>query len=80
MPLMRRAKGESIVMSKPVHEQLSFLNWQKGHTLEEYGEEYFYDKSAGTGVPVYLIDKGVNLDLVSSFSYVSLPDFRLTFA
>jgi len=57
---------------------LVFFNWQKGHTLKDYGASFFFDYSAGQDIPVYIIDNGANLNSPVSYTLpFSLSDLTI---
>ncbi|KAG9239295.1 peptidase S8/S53 domain-containing protein [Amylocarpus encephaloides] len=57
------SRDEGLTGQRKASETLKFINWQEGHELEEYDDNYWFDKSSGKDIPVYVIDRGVNLGL-----------------
>lgn len=60
--LWRRDDG--ITVDSSMHDELCVVSWSKSiATLANTNAEYVYDKSAGRGVTVYVIDSGASLRL-----------------
>lgn len=63
--LIRRDDGA--VNSHKVEPEMAFISWPD---QTEIGEDFIYDKSAGSGMTVYVVDTGAGLEntAVSSFN------------
>ncbi|KAG9245465.1 peptidase S8/S53 domain-containing protein [Calycina marina] len=38
-----------------------FFNWQQGHKFTDFANNFVYDSSAGSDVPLYIVDSGADL-------------------
>lgn len=63
----RTIPKRDITRTNNANPELIFFNWERDRALADYGGNYFYDSSAGEDIPVYIIDRGANLDSVRNF-------------
>ena len=65
--IIRRDRG--LTRQSTVLDEMIFISQPKGFTLGKLKSRYVYDKSAGTGQTVYIVDTGA--DLTSDVSFMS---------